>query len=97
MTGQQDSLQIHYQPEKMVSVASSSANEGLTAGLPALMEGIAQEARVDLSELKVILVGDETQLDVKPSRLSDSSITRLSGIISRLTSFIIRNLMLRSA
>ena len=38
----------------------------LTAVLPALMEGIAQEVGVDLGELKVILVGDETQLDVKP-------------------------------
>ena len=30
------------------------------------MEGIAQEVGVDMNELKVILVGDETQLDVKP-------------------------------
>ena len=50
----------------MVSVASSSANMDLTAVLPALMEGIAQEVGVELGELKVILVGDETQLDVKP-------------------------------
>ena len=39
---------------------------GLTAVLPALMEGIAQEVGVDMDDLKVILVGDETQLDVKP-------------------------------
>ena len=38
----------------------------LTAVLPALMEGIAQEVGVDMGDLKVILVGDETQLDVKP-------------------------------
>ena len=38
----------------------------LTAVLPALTEGIAQEAGVDMNDLKVILVGDETQLDVKP-------------------------------
>ena len=30
------------------------------------MEGIAQEVGVDMNELKVVLVGDETQLDVKP-------------------------------
>ena len=33
---------------------------GLTAVLP------AQEVGVDMGDLKVILVGDETQLDVKP-------------------------------
>ena len=38
----------------------------LTAVLPALMEGIAQEVGVDMGDLKVILVGDETQVDVKP-------------------------------
>ena len=38
----------------------------LTAVLPALMEGIAQEAGVDVNGLKVVLAGDETQLDVKP-------------------------------
>ena len=37
----------------------------LTAVLPALMEGIAQEVGADVNELKVVLVGDETQLDVK--------------------------------
>ena len=47
----------------MVSVASSSATMDLTAVLPALMEGIAQEVGVDVNDLKVIHVGDETQLD----------------------------------
>ena len=32
-------------------------------------EGIAQEVGVDINELKVVLVGDETQLDVKPFQL----------------------------
>ena len=50
----------------MVSVASSSATMDLTAILPALMEGIAQEVGVDMGDIKVILVGEETQLDVKP-------------------------------
>ena len=50
----------------MVSVASSSANMDLTAVLPALMAGIAQDVGVEMGELKVILVGDETLLDVKP-------------------------------
>ena len=50
----------------MVSVASTSATMDLTAVLPALMEGIAQEVGVDVNELKVVLAGDETQLDVKP-------------------------------
>ena len=31
----------------------------LTAVVPALMHGIAQEVEVDVSELKVILVADE--------------------------------------
>ena len=53
----------------MVSVASSSATMDLTAVLPALMEGIAQEVGVDMNELKVILVGDETQLAVKPFQI----------------------------
>ena len=66
LTGQQHSFKIHYQSEKMVSVASGSATMDLTAVLPALMEGIAQEVRVDMGDLKVILVVDETQLDVKP-------------------------------
>ena len=30
------------------------------------MHGIAQEVGVDLNELKVILVGDEHQVDLKP-------------------------------
>ena len=38
----------------------------LTTALPAVMQGIAQEVRVDVSELKVIVVGDESQLDLKP-------------------------------
>ena len=33
------------------------------------MEGIAQEVGVDMNELKVVLVGDGTQLDVKPLQL----------------------------
>ena len=66
LTGQQDSFKIHYQSEKTVSVASSSATMDLTAVLPALMESIDQEVGVDMGEHKVILVGDETQLDVKP-------------------------------
>ena len=41
----------------------------LTAVVPALMEGIAQEVGVDMNELKVVLVGDETQLDVKPFQI----------------------------
>ena len=66
MIGLHRSFQIHYQSEKMVSVASSSATMDLTAVLPALLEGIAQEVGVDVGDLKVILVGDETQLDVNP-------------------------------
>ena len=50
----------------MVSVASTSASMDLTAVVPASMEGIAQEVGVEIGELKVILVGDETQIDVKP-------------------------------
>ena len=69
LTGLHSSFQIHYQTEKMVSVASTSANMDLTAVLPALMEGIAQEAGVDINELKVVLVGDETHLDVKPFQI----------------------------
>ena len=38
----------------------------LTAVVPALKHGIAQEVGVDVSELKVILVGDEGQFDLKP-------------------------------
>ena len=38
----------------------------LTAVVPALVHGIAQEVGVEMNELKVILVGDETQLDLKP-------------------------------
>ena len=53
----------------MVSVASTSANMDLTAVLPALMEGVAQEVGVDINELKVVLVGDETQLDAKPFQI----------------------------
>ena len=37
----------------------------LTAGVPALLQGIAQEVGVDVSELKIILVGEEHQLDLK--------------------------------
>ena len=50
-------------------LASTSATMDLTAVLPALMEGIAQEVGVDMNELKVVLVGDETQLDVKPFQI----------------------------
>ena len=53
----------------MVSVASTSATMDLTAVLPALMEGIAQEVGVDMNKLKVVLVGDEIQLDVKPFQI----------------------------
>ena len=53
----------------MVSVASTSVTMDLTAVLPALMEGIAQEVGVDVNELKVVLAGDETQLDVKPFQI----------------------------
>ena len=81
------------QSEKMVSVASSSATMDLTAVLPALVEGIAQEVGVDLGELKVILVGDETQLDAKPFQ----TLREQYHLISRLTSFVIQSLMLRSA
>ena len=42
-TGLHSNFQIHYQTEKMVSVASTSATMDLTSVLPALMEGIAQE------------------------------------------------------
>ena len=49
----------------MTSVASSASMD-LTAVVPALMQGIAQEVGVDLNELKVILVGDETQVDLEP-------------------------------
>ena len=38
----------------------------LTAVVPALMHGIAQEVGVEVNEQKVILVGDETQVDLKP-------------------------------
>ena len=38
----------------------------LTAVVPALMEGIAQEVGVETIELKVIFVRDETLVDVKP-------------------------------
>ena len=38
----------------------------LTAAVSALTHGIAQEVRVDLNELKVILVGDEHQVNLKP-------------------------------
>ena len=34
--------------------------------VPALMHGIAQEVGVEVNEMKVILVGDETQVDLKP-------------------------------
>ena len=47
----------------MVSV---SVGMDLTAVVPALMYGIAQELGVDVNELKVILVGDEHQVDLKP-------------------------------
>ena len=61
----------------MVSVASTSATMDLTAVLPALMEGIAQEFGVDMNELKVVLVGDETQLDVKPFLAPDLPADRI--------------------
>ena len=51
----------------------------LTDVLPALVEGIAQEVGVDMGELKIILAGDEAQLDVNLSRPSKSSITSLNG------------------
>ena len=43
----------------------------LTAVVPALMHGIGQEVEVDVSELKVILVGGEDQLDLKAEALPD--------------------------
>ena len=49
----------------MVSVATTASMD-LTAVVPVLMHGIAQEVTVDVSELKVILVGDEGQFDLKP-------------------------------
>ena len=69
LTGLHSSFHIRYQSEKMVTVDSTSANMDLTAVLPALMEGIAQEVGVDVNELQVVLVGDETQLDVKPFQI----------------------------
>ena len=56
----------------MVSVASTSAYMDLTALVQALMEGLAKEVGVAMSELKVILVGDETQPDLKPFQSPDS-------------------------
>ena len=50
----------------MVSVVSTAASMDLTMVVPALMHGIAQEVGVEMTELKVILVGDETQVDLKP-------------------------------
>ena len=50
----------------MVSVASTAASMDLTLVVPALTHGIAQEVGVEVNELKVILVGDETQVDWKP-------------------------------
>ena len=67
----------------------------LTAVLPALMEGIAQEVGVDVNELKVVLVGDKTQLDVKPFRFSESNITRLNGRTRSFSSLTIQNLIWR--
>ena len=49
----------------MASVASTASMD-LTAVVPALMQGVAQEVGVDLNELKAILVGDEHQVDLKP-------------------------------
>ena len=78
MTGQQTSFEIQNQSEKMASVASTSASMDLTAVVPALMEGIAQEVGVEVSELKVILVGDETQIDVKPVQTLKDSLRAVS-------------------
>ena len=66
LTGHHNSLEIQNQSYEMVSVASTSASVDLTAVVPALMHGLAQELGVEMNELKAILVGDETQLDLKP-------------------------------
>ena len=73
LTGHHNSLEIQNQSNKMVSVASTSASMDLTAVVPPLVHGIAQEVGVEVKELKVILVGDKTQLDLKPFRLSEST------------------------
>ena len=70
----------------MVAVASSSATMDFTAVLPALMEGIAQEVGVDMNELKVILVGDETQLDMKPFQLLKEQYHQVEWDYKSLTS-----------
>ena len=61
----------------------------LVAVLPALMEGIAQEVGVDVNELKVVLAGDETQLDVKPFQTLREKY-RLSGITGRFLRYYLR-------
>ena len=38
----------------------------LTAVVPALMQGIAQEVGVDFNELKAIVAGGEHQVNLKP-------------------------------
>ena len=48
------------------------------------MEGIAQEVGVPLSELKVILVGDETQLDLKPFQILKERYDRVEWDYKRL-------------
>ena len=49
----------------MVSDATTAAMD-LTTVLPALMQVVAQQASLDMNELKVVLVGDETHFDPKP-------------------------------
>ena len=49
----------------MVSVATTAAMD-LTHVVPALMQGVAQEVGMELSELKLIVVGSENQFDPKP-------------------------------
>ena len=49
----------------MVSTADTAITE-LTQVVPALMNGVAQEVGVDPEELKLILVGNDGQFDVKP-------------------------------
>ena len=51
---------------------ATTASMDLTAVVPDLMRGIAQEVGVDVSELKVILVGDEHQVDLKPFKTLQS-------------------------
>ena len=49
----------------MVSVATTAAMD-LTSVVPVLMQGIPQEVGVEVSELKVIVVGNEGQFHFKP-------------------------------